>query len=306
MQGFATLRRLVLPSLTLAAALATPAWAAAPTTVQVGTLKAERHGDHGRPIILIPGLEGGPWVWERTIADLEKNHVVYAVTLAGFDGMPAPKDNAHLLDQASSALLALIDQQKLDHPVLVGHSLGGTLALRFAGEHGQRIAGVVAVDGLPILPGMDRMTPEQRKAAAEGIRAQMGNATPDEFQASTLSYMKTVGVIDPALAERYAALNARSDAKATAAYMAEDMAADYRPGLKQAQVPTLEISPYYAPDFSKPPMQFSEQQKADYYRQLLSDAPDAKVVSIAPARHFVMLDQPERFRQVLNDYLHTL
>jgi pimeloyl-ACP methyl ester carboxylesterase len=273
---------------------------------QVGTLKFERHGGHGRAVILIPGLEGGPWVWKDTIAQLEKNHVVYAVTLAGFDGMPAPMRKTGLMDQADTSLLALIEQQHIDKPVLVGHSLGGTLALRFAGEHASLISGAVAVDGLPIFPGMDRADATQRKAIAGRAGTQMAAMTPAQFRAAALAYMQHVGVIDPKLAEQYAPMNARSDIAATAGYAAEDMAADYRPLLKQADVPILEISPYYAPDFAKPPLQFSEAQKAAYYQSLLADAPHAKVVSIAPSRHFVMLDQPAKFQQALDGFLKAL
>lgn len=273
---------------------------------QVGTLSFVRHGDHGRPVILIPGLQGGPWVWKDTIAQLEKNHVVYALTLAGFDGTPAPTKKTGLLDQADASLLALITQQHIDRPVLVGHSLGGTLALRFAGEHPALLAGVVAVDGLPVFPGMERLDAAQRQAMAERMRTQMAGMTPAQFAAAALAYMQKIGVIDPQLAARYAPLNARSDIAASAEYAGEDMAADYRPLLPQAGVPILEISPYYSADFSQPPLQMSEAQKTAYYRSLLAGAPHAKVVSIAPARHFVMLDQPEKFQQTLDAFLTDL
>lgn len=290
---------------------AAPAAKAAAASGQIGTLKFEVHGTQGRPVILIPGLEGGPWVWKDTIARLEKNHVVYAVTLAGFDGLPAPARPTGLLDQADASLLQLIEQQHIDRPVLVGHSIGGTLALRFAGEHASLISGAVAVDGLPILPGMERASAEQRQAMAGRTRTQMAAMTPAQFQAAALGYMQHIGVIDPKLAERYAPLNARSDAAASAEYMAEDMTIDYRPGLKQANVPILEISPYNAPDFeaaaamSKQPVT-SEAQKTAYYQSLLANAPDAKVVSISPSRHFVMLDQPARFQQMLDGFLDSL
>src|SRR6185312_3658045 len=195
--------------------------------------------------------------------------------------------------------------------LLVGHSLGGTLALRFAGEHPKLVSGVVAVDGLPVFPGMDRVDAAQRQAIAERTRTQMGALTPAQFQAAALGYMQHVGVIDPKLAEQYAPMNARSDIAATAGYAAEDMAADYRPLLKQADVPILEISPYNAPDFqaaaamSKQSV-MSEVQKTAYYQSLLADAPHAKVVSIAPSRHFVMFDQPAKFQQALDDFLKTL
>jgi len=302
-------RRVALPLLALALVLAggQVLWAdEASAGNGVDGLKVERHGDHGRPLILIPGLAGGPWVWQRTIASLEKDHVVYAVTLAGFDGTPVPTDGGNLFDRADTSLLQLIRQQKIDRPVLVGHSLGGTLALRFAGEHPELISGVVAVDGLPLFPGMDRVSAEQRIAMAASMRKQMESATPEQFKTQQLDYMQKVGVIDPAMAARYAPFNARSDIKATVEYMAEDLAADGRPGLKHANVPILEISPYNAPDFSQPPMAMTEQQKAEYYQSLLANAPNAKVVSISPSRHFVMLDQPAKFQQVLADFLKTV
>ena len=272
----------------------------------IGTLKVERHGDHGRPVILIPGLQGGPWVWQQTIAHLQQNHVVYVLTLAGFDGMPAPADGGNLFDRADASLLQLIEQSRMDKPVLVGHSLGGTLALRFAGEHADLIAGVVAVDGLPIFPGMERVSAEQRQAMATRMQQQMGAAAPEQFKAQSLAYMQKIGVVDQQLAAKYAPMNARSDIKVSAQYMAEDLASDLRPGLKHAQVPILEVSPYYAPDFSSPPMVMGEAQKAAYYQSLLSGAPHARVVSISPSRHYVMLDQPAKFQQVLGNFLKSL
>lgn len=52
--------RVVLAALGLgwaAASAATPA----PVPGRVGTLVAQRYGDHGRPVILIPGLDCDPW-----------------------------------------------------------------------------------------------------------------------------------------------------------------------------------------------------------------------------------------------------
>ncbi len=301
-------RRMFSPLLLLALGWSVTAavLAQSPATSTVGTLKVERHGDHGRSVILIPGLQGGPWVWERTIERLQKDHVVYAVTLAGFDGVPAPAGDGNLFDRAGASLLRLIEQQKIDKPVLVGHSLGGTLAIRFASEHAGLVSGVLAVDGLPIFPGMERVDAQQRKAMAAQMQQQMGAATQAQFEAQSLGYMQKVGVIDPQMAARYAPMNARSDIKASAQYMAEDLAFDGRPRLKNATVPILEISPYNAPDFSQPPMAMSEAQKTAYYEGLLAGAPNATVVSISPSRHFVMLDQPVKFQQVLDGFLKSL
>jgi pimeloyl-ACP methyl ester carboxylesterase len=293
--------RWMIPALLLGT-VGTPVMAQAPAST-VGTLTVVRHGDQGPAVILIPGLQGGPWVWQQTIEHLSQHHVVYAVTLAGFDGTPVPANGGNLFDRADASLLQLIEQEKIDKPVLVGHSLGGTLALRLASEHPALVAGVVAIDGLPIFPGMERASAEQRQAMATRMQQQMAAATPEQFKAQSLAYMQKIGLVDQQLAAKYAPMNARSDIKASAQYMAEDLVFDGRPGLKNATVPILEISPYYAPDFSTPPMVMSEAQKAAYYQSLLANAPDAKVVSIGPSRHYVMLDQPQKFQQVLDGFL---
>jgi pimeloyl-ACP methyl ester carboxylesterase len=284
-------------------AIPTGAAAQATQPATIGTLTIQRYGDHGRPLILIPGLASGAWVWDAVRSDLARDHVVYTVTLAGFDGIAPPPGDGSLFDRADSSLLALVRSRHIDKPVLVGHSLGGTLAIRFACEHSDLLGGVVAVDGLPVFPGTERMTAEQRAAAARQLRDQFGRVTPAQFKAQQLGYMQHVGVLDPKKAAEYAALTGRSDPVATGRYAAEDFLVDLRPRLKNMTVPLLEISPYNAPDFTAGSMSMSEAQKTAYYEHLLHGAPHATVMSIAPSRHFVMLDQPRRVAQLLHHFL---
>lgn len=283
---------------------------AATRTFTVGTLRVQRYGDHGRPIILLPGLATGTWEWAGTIRHLRGNHVVYAVTLAGFDGVPPPTKKTHLLDQADASLLTLIKNHHIDHPVLVGHSIGGTLAIRFAGEHNDLLSGVVAVEGLPVFPGEQGMTAAQRRAHADAMRKRMGGVTEAQFKAQEPQYMKHA-MIDQARAACYGKLAAKSNPAATVEYMAEDFAADYRPGLKNVTVPLLEISPFYAKDAKAQAARTGQpartaKEKAAFYATFLANDPTAQVVSIAPARHFVMLDQPQKFMKVLDGFLAHL
>lgn len=303
---------LLLPGLSLAAAhapvAASTALPAANRTFTVGTLRVQQYGTHGRALILIPGLSSGPWEWQGTIAHFEKNHVIYALTLAGFDGTPVPKAKTGFMTLAYKSLLSLIRTHHIDKPVLIGHSLGGTLAIRFAIEHSDLISGVVAVDGLPVFP---LMSASQREAAAQQMRQQIGHVSPAEFKAQQLRYMQVIGLVNPEQVKHYAALSARSDPDAMLEYAAEDLDLDLRPQLKNITVPLLEISPYNKPDYvrysklNKRPLTTAK-QKVDYYRQLLDGAPHARVVSIDGARHFVMLDQPQKFYTVIANFLATL
>jgi pimeloyl-ACP methyl ester carboxylesterase len=293
---------------TAALALSGAAFAAVPTapaSTTVGSLHVQVYGDHGRPVVLIPGLAGGSWVWQATIDQLRADHVVYAVTLAGFDGTPDDAGDKPF-DRADASLLMLIEQKQLKAPVLVGHSLGATLALRFAGEHADLLGGVVAVDGLPVFPGFEAMDATQRAAVAGRMAQSMAGATPAGFLAQQRQFMQAIGVIDPAMADKYAAMNTRSSQAAVVRYLSEDVSGDWRPGLKNAHVPILEITGYYAPDSAAGPRAMTQAQKVAYYRSLLANAPKLDVVALAPARHYVMLDAPAAFRQTLAQFLASL
>ena len=302
---------LLMAALNITAASGAPAIITPPKAqahFRVGTLSVERFGDAGRPLVLLPGLSAGAWVWGGTIRHFMKDHVIYAVTPAGFDGKPAPRKKTDLIGQADASLLALIRRYKIMKPVLVGHSLGGALAIRFATEHDDLIAGLVTIDGLPVFP---LMSAAQREAAAQQMRSMAAHLTRAGFESQQLSYMKNVGVINPELARQCAELSARSDPAAVSEYTAEDFELDLRPGLKNMTVPLLVLSPYFKPDFERyaklnnRPLTTAA-QKANYYRELLENAPDAKVETIHGARHFAMLDQPDRFYKLLADFLGSL
>ena len=288
------MKNTILAGALLALALIAPAYSK-PTTYEVGDLQVEQQGKKGPAVILIPGLASGAWVYADTAQRLQKDHVLYLLTLPGFDGRaPAP---GATLDTLVADLAKLIESKHIAQPVLVGHSLGGTLALKFATEHSDLIKGVVAIDGLPVFPGTEGMTGD-RTPMADNVRKQFGGQTHEQFVASQHGYMKQIGSIDPATADKLAGLSSRSDIGATAEFAAQDFALDLRPRLPDIKVPVLEISPAYAPDLSA--MGIDEDRKTGYYKLLLTGVPQLEVVSISPARHFVMFDQPEKFAAALD------
>ncbi|MEO8061217.1 MAG: alpha/beta hydrolase [Pseudomonadota bacterium] len=278
----------------LALCLAAPVFSKS-ATFEVGALAVEQVSGKGPALILIPGLASGSWVWADTAKRLEGSHSVYLLTLPGFDGRK-PIAGA-TLDSLVGDLQKLIETKHIKQPVLVGHSLGGTLSLKFAADHSDLITGVVAVDGLPVFPGTEGMTGD-RSAMADRTRAQFAGQTPEQFAASQVGYMKQIGVIDAALAEQLATHSSRSDIGATADFAAQLIALDLRPRLVDIKVPVVEISPFNAPDFAT--MGIDENGKTGYYRMLLTGVQQLNVVSVSPSRHFVMFDQPEKFATALD------
>jgi pimeloyl-ACP methyl ester carboxylesterase len=289
-----TMKTKIIAGLALALSLLTPSFAA-PAQFEIGALQVEQVSRKGPALILIPGLASGSWVWTDTATRLRGKYSIYLLTLPGFDGRkPVP---GATLDSLSTDLAALIEKRKIERPVLVGHSLGGTLSLSFAAGHSDVLAGVIAVDGLPVFPGTEGMTGD-RSTMAQQVRAQFAGQTPEQFVQGQQAFMKRVGSVDEATALKLAEHSSRSDIGATAEFAAQAMAADLRPRLPGIKVPVVEISPFNAPDFAA--MGVDEERKTGYYRMLLAGIEKLDVVSIAGARHFVMFDQPEKFAAALD------
>ena len=287
-------------SLALALSLLVPEFPAA-APFEAGALQVEQVSSEGPAIVFIPGLASGPWVWSDTAARLRGKYSIYLVTLPGFDGTK-PVAGA-TLESLSRDLAALIETRGIQRPVLVGHSLGATLSLAFAADHSGLIAGVVAVDGLPVFPGTEGMTGD-RSALGARIRAQFAGQTPEQFAQGQQAYMKRIGSVDEATAMKLAASTSRSDIGATADFAAQAMTVDLRPRLASIKVPVVEISPFNAPDFAA--MGIDEARKTEYYRMLLAGTGNLEVISIAGARHFVMFDQPEKFAAALDRALASM
>jgi pimeloyl-ACP methyl ester carboxylesterase len=288
------MKRNVLAGLALALSLLAPEISTA-GPFDAGALRVEQVSTRGPAVILIPGLACGPWVWEATSQRLAATHAVYLLTLPGFDGR-APQPGA-TLESLRKDLRELIVARRIEKPVLVGHSLGGTLALAVAAEDCALIAGVVAVDGLPVFPGTEGAGAD-RRPLGDRARAQLAGQTPEQFAAYQQTYMKQYGSIDDAVASRIASHSSRSDVSATADFAAQLLELDLRPALPRIAVPVVEISPFHAPDFAA--MGVDEERKTGYYRMLLDGVKQLDVVSISPARHFVMFDQPEAFARALD------
>ena len=258
-----------------------------------GSLHVERYGHAGDPVVLLPGITTGTWEWNDVIRRLAPRHTVYAVALPGFDGRPGA--TAPLFDRFTNDFWTMLTAQKIARPLVVGHSLGGTLGILLGEQHPERLRGIVAIDGLPLFPGMERVTAEQRAAAAQGAATQIAAQTHQQLLDYEKGYMKSAGgVLDAPLGDQLAELEAKSDPASVAQWLKEDLAGDLRPGLSKISVPLLEIVPYNAPDLVNAPVSYTEDQKVEYYRQLLAGAPKLQVVSVSPARHFAMFDQPER------------
>jgi pimeloyl-ACP methyl ester carboxylesterase len=109
-----------------------------------GMSTAVLEGGEGPPVVLLHGQGGWAGVWLPVMADLARDHRVVAPDLPG---LGASRVNGHPPDtgRVLAWLGELLDRTCPAPPVLVGVSLGGSIAARFAAAHGDRLSGLVLV-----------------------------------------------------------------------------------------------------------------------------------------------------------------
>jgi 2-hydroxymuconate-semialdehyde hydrolase len=111
-------------------------------------LYAVSHGaGPGLPVLLVHGLPTSSYLWNAVARDLGRGRKVLAPDLVGLGRSERPRDPAvYRLDRQARLLAGLLEQLKLDRVVVVGHDLGGAVALQLAALAPDAVAGVVLVD----------------------------------------------------------------------------------------------------------------------------------------------------------------
>lgn len=113
-------------------------------------------GREGGPdIILIPGLASTSAVWAKLAPTLEGRYRLHLVNVRGFGEYP-PQGNArgHLTTEIASEIKRYIREGGLEQPAIIGHSMGGQLALRVAADEGEGISKVMVLDSSPFFPSL--------------------------------------------------------------------------------------------------------------------------------------------------------
>jgi pimeloyl-ACP methyl ester carboxylesterase len=260
-----------------------------------GSIRVARFGntDGATPVVLLPEVGAGPWEWAALIAHLAPGRAVYAVTFPGSDGLAAA--TPPLFPRVEADLLTMLARLNVDHPVLVGHGLGGMIALALAEQQPDRFAAVVPVDANPVVAETEDADYAQRRAMAAQAAAQLG--TSAQFLAFVKKHVGPTSAIGAATIDAITAHFVRTDPAAFAQWASEGITFDARPMLARITVPIVAVVPSDSTE---------ESQRKALVIKRFAGAKALTVDVLGPARSFVMLDQPEAFASVVDTLLRAL
>ena len=259
-------------------------------------------GGEGPTLLLIHGI-GGDWrTWEPVLDGLARQHHVVAVDLPGHGGS-AKGAGDYSLGALASALRDLGGALGLERATVVGHSLGGGIAMQFAYQFPERCERLVLVSSGGLGPDVGLIL---RLATLPGSELFLSVSAPAARRLVDLasSAGRLLRIRAAADAEHYArAFAALAEPDTRAAFLgtlrgvvgARGQLVDARDRLYlAAQMPTLIV--WGARDAVLP---------VDHGHAAQDAIPGSRLEIFEDAGHLPQLDEPGRFVDVVDDFMAT-
>jgi len=238
------------------------------------------YGKGSDALVLVHGWTCNLDNWRDQIPDLAKRNRVIALDLPGHGQSDKPQ-LAYTMDLFANAIDAVLRDAKVDHAVLVGHSMGTPVARQFYRKYPQKTLAIVIVDGGLRLFGTKEMReqylsyfrgPKYKEAGAQMFSQMMGTLPAAEQERVKTSFSNT---------PQYVLVSAM-----------ESMGDESLYGPDKINVPVFAIlakSPFWQPD--------TEQ----FLRGL---APDLELQWWEGVGHFLMMEKPKQFNDAVIAFLN--
>jgi pimeloyl-ACP methyl ester carboxylesterase len=235
---------------------------------------------NGRDVLLIPGLASGPGIWNGQLSALP-GYRYHLVQVRGFAGL-APEGNASgpLVTPLVDEIARYIAAAGLTRPAIVGHSMGGTLAMMLGlrGAAGR----VMVVDMLPSGAGMVGGTAQGMGYLADQLSNYFtGTKAGRGYLAQIVGQAPGAQGSDPDVIANALRDLANIDLGPQLGRMSAPLSVVYAVGADAAQAAEI----------------------GRRFRAAYAAKKGAMLLPVGPSGHVVMADQPVRFNAMLRDFL---
>jgi non-heme chloroperoxidase len=102
-------------------------------------------GGTGRPMVFLSGLGNTAHIWDNFSPQFADKYHVYAITRRGF-GRSTHVSTGYAPERLGDDILAVMDQLKIEKPVLIGHSIGGEELSSIGTRHPEHVSALIYLD----------------------------------------------------------------------------------------------------------------------------------------------------------------
>jgi len=257
-------------------------------------------GQGNRHLIFIPGLTCPGEVWKETVEQFKSNYTCHVLSLPGFAGKE-PVATDHYLQTMRDEIAQYIHDKQLNKPALVGHSLGGFLALWVSATYPDLAGANLIVDALPFMGAAQNPaeTPETVRPMAEQMRKMMANATPGQVRESQKYFLNGM-INNPEKKLLVSEWGVKSHAPTVAQAMYELQVTDLRPALANIKIPTLVLGAWIG--YKEYGM--TKENIRHTFDLQFEKLPNKTIILSDVGKHFLMYDDPTWMMASMNEFLN--
>lgn len=240
-----------------------------------------KSGTGKRNVIFIPGFACSGKVWDETKAVYEKDHTCYVLTMAGFAGSKTVAGSS--FKSWEQGIADYIKDNRIEKPVVIGHSMGGGLAMALAADYPALIERIVVVDALPCLSAL--MDPAFKPSENNDCRTQMSmilGVSDQDFYKMQMTSAASLSS-DSTRHESIANWSLQSDRTTFVNMFCDFSNTDLRQKISTVQCPALIL---LEPSFKSVESAMNEQYSA---------LKGARLKYATKGLHFIMFDDKEWF-----------
>jgi pimeloyl-ACP methyl ester carboxylesterase len=240
----------------------------------------------GLPVLFLHSLGGNGGQWALQLDHLRsdrrgrRGRRAAALDLRGHGESDPADDGDYTLPALAADVAAAADQLDLRHFVLAGHSLGAAVAIEYAAKHPERVAGLLLVD-------------------PNGDQTRLPRQEVDDYLAAVRR--DPYGELD----RYFKQLLLRGD-RAAAGWVLEDLRATHEDALVRAFEAAAERSPLPALTAYAGPKLSIVSDMNDIPISLHRLQPDLPVRHLPGTGHWLMVDRPELFNHLLDEFLERV
>ena len=222
-------------------------------------------------------------LWDNQVAAFAKNHKVVTIDLPGH-GESGPGRKSWSVESYGDDVKRVVEKLNLKRVVLIGSSMGGPIALEATRRMPDRVAAIVPVDTLHNVES--KLPPEQLEEVYKQLRADYKGAIT-----GFLNQLFFSPSTPPAVKSRIISEVTSRPPELAIAILQGIFAYDAAPALREIKVPIRAINA----DMNPTAVEVNRKY-----------APQFDVVLIKGTGHYPMLEDPQRFNEMLADVLRNL
>jgi pimeloyl-ACP methyl ester carboxylesterase len=250
-------------------------------TAGVPLLGIDDGGIGGMPVIFLHSLAGNSSHWRAQIEHLRRNRRAIAADLRGHGRSRLPLDGDYSIESMAKDVDVIASYLAIKRFVLVGHSLGGTVAIAYLRRSPERVTGLLLADP----SGDARMVPDEQ------MRPFLGALESDSYSSVIEDYYDRLLVGSRPKVREKVLQDLRSTPRGSVIGM-------FKASTMYNPLPALQG--YIGPRLSV----ITHLNEAPFSLHRIDTS--LPYIRVAGTSHWLQMDRPDEFNRILDDFLASI